>query len=181
MSRESDRLELTQCLLLAYEGGLTDEHCDFILQCLLSEDEHIVKMAAVLIPVLERPHVLQLLSHWDRFPIAAKRHAVIFLAVMDFYEPYEKMLDDLVTTQDEGYARVLSECLGRTEYFVFPLILPLLGTSDFLVLSRLKRVLTLGGLDRIKLYIQLVPQLPFIQVFQDVFGADVIAQLRGTA
>jgi hypothetical protein len=172
-------LEISRCIYEAVEQNFTEEHFAWVLKGLYSSQEEEVQLAATVIPLLPKEYVLRLLDQWDQFSLPAKKSLLIPMASMEFYEPYPVLIQDLRLTRDLQYGWLLIQCLGRTEYFVFPLILPWLETEDLIVLGRFKQVLSLIGLEKIRLYVQMVPVLPAEQVFRDVFGEATIQTLRG--
>ena len=171
--------QLSALSFTVIERDLTDAELGVLIQGLMSPDSMAYRQAVVVFSYLDQDGVLSVLGNFDQIPLIVKKMMCPFLAAMEFYQPYALMLKELGAATEETYVEVLIQCLGRTDYMVFPLLLDCFSEPDPVILSRYKRVLALIGLPKIRLYVEMVPALPYEPIFREIFGDDAINGIRG--
>jgi|GEM_PF-4784146 len=161
-----------------HDEPLESEEIRFLLDSLKSPDARIFSYAAVLICQYDKPLILEAIKLLPDCHLDVQKVFTPLLASLEFYEAYDFLLNQLKTTRDEAYEKLLIRCLAKTEYFYLPLMFLKLADPDREFLSRLKRVLSLMGWAKLKPYLELLPEIPFEAELRDVFGDDVIIGLK---
>lgn len=169
--------DLELALIAGYEMAQSD--IDFLFSCLLATVSEEARHAALLLLTESDDTVLDLLmDRYGEFSVEVRHLMLSYFTTTDYVQCYVFLLDILKQAPSEEEVNIVVFCLANTDYFIFPLILTELNSDNAIYVAQLKRLLVMIGIDRLKSYLAVMPVIPHEALFRDIFGADVIDQIK---
>lgn len=132
---------------------------------------------AVCLTSMEKPYVDAVISVAPICSPEAKKILVPLLASTDFVESYGFLFQLLKDSQDEELRALIILCLGKTHYFIFPLLLAHLNDDNVRFREDVEQILAMQDFDLIKPYLALFPSIPNERIFRRIFGDTRIDNL----
>ncbi len=127
------------------------------------------------------PTLQKFIQAFPRYDTYKQKELIPCMACSNHVEAYSFLFHLLKTSRDNKLNLILTVCLGKTDYFVFPLLLAQLELADEeendLYIEKLKGVLKRIGFYKLKPYLRMFPLLPHEWVFREAFGDDLINSL----
>jgi hypothetical protein len=176
----SEDLELLQAIENKHvlEESLDQDDLSVVFSALKGEDMLSIYSAVRIVAASDKGLILNVIEDFASFSRLAQPLLITALASTDFHESYEFLFTLLKDTEVESMSNLIIECLVKTDYFVFPYVLHFLGTKDFTFVVRIKKILLKMGFESLRGYLIMFPELPYENIFRQLFGDKNINELN---
>ena len=160
---------------------LTQEDIDFLFSCLKPSFSSDVHIAALLLLTESDDDVLdQVMERYSGLPVSVQHLLISYLTTTDYIQCFVFLFNIIKTASSEEEVNVAIFSLAQTHYFILPLIFTELNSDDALYVNQLKRLLFMIGIDRLKPYLAVLPQIPHEAIFRQLFGPDKIDRIKNS-
>jgi hypothetical protein len=162
---------------------LTEDETEFILNVFFQDDFDTVYLAAQVLMTLEKDEFMEVIDNFDDYSPIVQVLLIPFFATTNFNNTYVFLFELLKRTDNkDSLDTLIIDCLSRTGYFVFPILLLHLSQADYAgnydFLIKLKRLLLKIGFENIRPYLAVIPEIPNEKIFRDLFGDENINRLK---
>tara|TARA_B100001989_G_C24361537_1_gene374797 strand:+ start:116 stop:658 length:543 start_codon:yes stop_codon:yes gene_type:complete len=160
-------------------GKYYPSELDFLLNCVTIKQNDYIYIAALLAFTEASDEAIDyLLDHHETLLQRPKYLLIPMLVCADYVRCYTFCFDCLETSSDEDEVGILVYSLSSTHFLIMPLIIERLITDSSVFLDRLKLLLKKMGFKQVEEYLALLPSIPHERIFRDVFGNQLIDQIK---
>ena len=154
-------------------GKYYPSELDFLLNCVTIKQNDYIYIAALLAFTEASDEAIDyLLDHHETLLQRPKYLLIPMLVCADYVRCYTFCFD--------CFEQIHSVCkiLSSTHFLIMPLIIERLITDSSVFLDRLKLLLKKMGFKQVEEYLALLPSIPHERIFRDVFGNQLIDQIK---